>query len=148
MSLGIFLPLYTDEYSQHVQFHLQSSKLLYGFPAGSVIKNLLLMQETQVRSLGRGDPWRRKWQPGTSLQYSCLGNSMNRGTTWATILRVTKVWDRTQQLNSNNRLLYISKLDCKLVCNFIQPDIHLFLFNFQETNTMRNNLNAHILIAC
>ena len=32
---------------------------------------------------------------GSLLQYSCLGNSMNRGTTWATILRVTKVWDRT-----------------------------------------------------
>ena len=27
------------------------------------IKRLPAMQETQVRSLGREDPWRRKWQP-------------------------------------------------------------------------------------
>ena len=27
-------------------------------------------------------PWRRKWQP---LQYSCLENSMDRGTWWATV---------------------------------------------------------------
>ena len=28
-----------------------------------VVKNLPAMQETQVQSLGREDPWRRKWQP-------------------------------------------------------------------------------------
>ena len=27
------------------------------------VKNLPVMQETQVRSLGQEDPWRRKWQP-------------------------------------------------------------------------------------
>jgi len=35
----------------------------WGFPGGSVIKNLLLMQEMCVQSLGQGDPWRREWQP-------------------------------------------------------------------------------------
>ena len=35
----------------------------YGFPGGSMVKNLPATQETQVRSLGREDPWRRKWQP-------------------------------------------------------------------------------------
>ena len=28
-----------------------------------LVKNLPAMQETQVRSLGWGHPWRRKWQP-------------------------------------------------------------------------------------
>ena len=30
--------------------------------ADSVVKNLLAMQEMQVRSLGREIPWRRAWQ--------------------------------------------------------------------------------------
>jgi len=28
-----------------------------------MVKNLLAMQETWVRSLGQEDPWRRAWQP-------------------------------------------------------------------------------------
>ena len=37
-----------------------------GFPGGSVVHNQPARQkpqETQVRSLGWEDPWRRKWQP-------------------------------------------------------------------------------------
>ena len=35
----------------------------WGFPGGSVVKDLPAMQETQVQSLGWEDPlWRRKWQ--------------------------------------------------------------------------------------
>ena len=39
-----------------------------GFPGGSVVMNSLVkpVQETQemwVQSLGREDPWKRKWQP-------------------------------------------------------------------------------------
>ena len=33
------------------------------------------------------------------LQYSCLGNIMDRGTWWATVHRVTKDLNTTQQLN-------------------------------------------------
>ena len=39
---------------------------IWGFPGGSVVKNLPAMQETQemqVQSLGWEDPQRRKWQP-------------------------------------------------------------------------------------
>ena len=28
-----------------------------------MVKHLPAMRETQVQSLGREDPWRRKWQP-------------------------------------------------------------------------------------
>ena len=33
-------------------------------------------------------PWRRKWQP----TYSCWGNPMDRGVSWATVCGVTKSW--------------------------------------------------------
>ena len=34
-------------------------------------------------------PWRREWQP---TQYSCLEDSMDRGTWWATVHGVAKSW--------------------------------------------------------
>ena len=33
-----------------------------GFLVAQMVKNLPAMQETRVLSLGREDPWRRKWQ--------------------------------------------------------------------------------------
>jgi len=36
---------------------------------------------------------------GNPLQYSCLENSMDRGTWRATVHRVTKSWTRLKQLN-------------------------------------------------
>ena len=57
---------------------------------GSVLKNLLAVQETQGsssipglgRSLGGGN--------GTPLQHSCLENPMDRGAWWAKAHRITK----------------------------------------------------------
>ena len=48
----------------------------------------------QCRKLGfspwvRKILWRRKRQP---MQYSCLGNSMDKGAWWATVHGVTKSW--------------------------------------------------------
>ena len=40
-------------------------------------KNLLAKQETQVQYLGPEDPLEEK--NGNPLQYSCLGNPMDRG---------------------------------------------------------------------
>ena len=49
-------------------------------------------------------PWSRR-SPGEgndkSLQYSCLGNSMDRGTWLTTVHGVAKEPDRTEQLNYN-----------------------------------------------
>ena len=39
---------------------------------------------------------------GNPLQYSCLGNSMNRGTWWATVHRVTKHWTQLRRLSSSS----------------------------------------------
>ena len=39
---------------------------------------------------------------GNLLQYSCLGNPMDRGAWWATVHGVAKELDITWQLNNNN----------------------------------------------
>ena len=67
-----------------------------GFPGGSVVKNLPAKAGNagsipgSGRSLGEG-----KCNP---LQYSCLGNSMDRGAWWAIVHGVTKESDMTEQL--------------------------------------------------
>ena len=61
----------------------------YGFPGGSVVKNLPVIQETGVWSLSGRFPGERNGNP---LQYSCLENSTDRGA-WRTIFhRDTKSW--------------------------------------------------------
>ena len=51
------------------------------------------MQETRVQSLAREDPWRREWLD--PLQYSCLGNLVDRGARQATVQGVTKELNTT-----------------------------------------------------
>ena len=59
-----------------------------GFPGGSVVKSQPANAENagsipgSGRSPGEGN--------GTPLQYSCLGNPMERGAWWATVHRITK----------------------------------------------------------
>ena len=55
-----------------------------------MVKNLSVMQESQVRSLGQEDTL--EMGMATPLQYSCLENPMDRGAWWATVHRVTKSW--------------------------------------------------------
>ena len=71
-----------------------------GFPVGSVVKNLPAQAgaigDTGLisgleRSLGRGN--------GNPLQYSCLGNPMDRGAWWATVHRVTKSQTQLKRLS-------------------------------------------------
>ena len=47
-------------------------------------KNLLVMQETQVPSLGQKDPLEKGM--AKPLQYSCLDNPMDKGAWWTTLL--------------------------------------------------------------
>ena len=60
-----------------------------GFPGGSVVKNPSVNAGDAslilglVRSPGEGN--------GNPLQYSCLGNPMDRGVWWATVHRVTEL---------------------------------------------------------
>ena len=70
-----------------------------GFPGGSVVKNLLINAGDMGsipglgRSHGEGN--------GNPLQYSCLGNPMDRGAWQATVHGVTNA---TEQLNNNNSI--------------------------------------------
>ena len=52
------------------------------------IRNLLTMKEREVRSLGQEDTLEKGM--ATTLQYSCLENSMSRGAWRATVHGVTK----------------------------------------------------------
>ena len=65
-----------------------------GFPGGSVIKkpsaNAGDICLIPGRSPGGGN--------GNPLQYSCLGNSMDRGALWAVVYGVAKEWDTAEQL--------------------------------------------------
>ena len=61
------------------------------FPGGSVVKNLPTNARNvgdvgSIPGLGRS-PGRRNGNP---LQYSCLGNPMNRGAWWATVQQAAK----------------------------------------------------------
>ena len=86
----------------HRHFLIQSQrKNGYGFPGGAVMKNppasagdtgLIPGSE---RSPGGGN--------GNPLQYSCLGNPMDRGAWWATVHGATRVLDTTEQLKKNNK---------------------------------------------
>ena len=66
---------------------------LWGFPGGSVVKNLPVnvgdagLIPGLGRSPGEGN--------GNPLQYSCLGNPMDRGTWQVTVHGVTKEVDTT-----------------------------------------------------
>ena len=67
---------------------------------GSVIQNLsaLIGDSSSISASGK-PPAERNNNP---LQYSCLGNPMDRGAWRATVHGVTKESDTTQWLNSNN----------------------------------------------
>ena len=62
-----------------------------GFLGGSGVTNLFINAGVAGLIPGSGRfPWRRKWNP---LQYSCLGNPMNKGTQWATVHGIAKKLD-------------------------------------------------------
>ena len=63
---------------------------MYGFPGGSVVKNLLASAGDLVSIPGLGrSPVGGNDNP---LQYSCLENSMDRRACRATVHGVTKSW--------------------------------------------------------
>ena len=64
-----------------------------GFPGGSVVKN----PHTKAGDMGLIPESGRSPGEGNDnpLQYSCLGNPMDRGAWWATVHGVTKESDTT-----------------------------------------------------
>ena len=70
-----------------------------------MVKNLPVMQEAWVQSLGRKGPLQKK-ENGNSLQYSCLENPMDRGVWQATVHGVAKSQTqlRNQHTHTHTRL--------------------------------------------
>ena len=67
--------------------------IVRGFPDGSAVKN----QPANARDTGSITGSKRSPGEGNNnpLQYSCLGNPMQRGSWWATVCGVTKESDMT-----------------------------------------------------
>ena len=59
-----------------------------------MVKNLPAKKEMQVQSLGQEDLSPGEGN-GNPLQYSCLGNPMERAAWWATVRGATKGLDTT-----------------------------------------------------
>ena len=74
-----------------------------GFPGGSAIKNLS-DNAGDARDAGSISGWGRAPGVGNGnpLQYSCLGNLVDRGAWWATVPGIAKESDRTEQLSPNS----------------------------------------------
>ena len=80
---------------------LAHATVALGFLSDSVVKNPPAKQETWFRISGSGrTPGEGN---GNLLQFSCLGNPMDRGTWWATVHGVSKEPAMTWQLNSNKQ---------------------------------------------
>ena len=77
--------------------------LYWGFPGGSVVKNL----PASARDAGSMPGWGRSpgGGNGNPLQYSCLGNPMDRGDWQATVQGVAKESKTTERLINNMPML-------------------------------------------
>ena len=85
---------------------LSSSEVssLLGFPGGSVVKNMPADagEEDSIPGSGRSP----EGGNGNPLQYSCLGNPINRGALQATVHGVTKKSDTTEKRSMHTRHHY------------------------------------------
>ena len=83
----------TNQIKKHYskQTHRKSTKNSFGFPSGTVVKNLPANAgDTRDASSIPGSGIYPGGRNGYSLQYSCLRNPMNRGAWWATICGAAK----------------------------------------------------------
>ena len=85
-----------------------------GFPCGSVVKNLPA-NAGDIRYVGSIPGSGRSLEEGNGnpLQYSCLGNPMDRGAWQATVLGVAKSWTRLSTHRCISCLLSYNKLPLK-----------------------------------
>ena len=73
---------------------LKENTAMMGFPGGSVVKKKKKKKSVNAGDSGSIPGLGRSPEEGNDnpLQYSCLGNPMDRGTWWATVHGVTKSW--------------------------------------------------------
>ena len=94
-----------DNYGGPYELFWKGLKAGMGFPGSSVVKNL----PTNIGNTGSISGLRRSSGEGNGspLQYSCLGNPMDRGA-WCATDRGLKESDTAQQLNNNKSRAKIS----------------------------------------
>ena len=78
-----------------------------GFPGGSVVKNLPV-NAGDMNSIPESGRSPGEWN-GNPVQYSCMGNPIDRGAWWAT---VHKESGTTERLNSNSK--NVTNKNCEL----------------------------------
>ena len=87
--------------------------LIWGFPGGSVVKNLPANAGDSGAIPGhRRSPVGGKGNP---LQYSCLGNPVDRGAWWAAVYGFAQSWTRLKQLSSSNSSVYMFILTAECI---------------------------------
>ena len=90
----ILYQLSHQESPPHFLFHFQTVKVMQGFSGGSIVKTPSAnagdtsLMPGLARSPGEGND--------NLLQYSCLGNPMDREDWWAIVHEVAKELDMTQ----------------------------------------------------
>ena len=79
-----------------------------GFPGGSVVKN----PPANAGDVGSISEWGRSAEEGNGnpLQYSCLGNGMDRGAWWATVSKRVRhnLATKPQHFKKKNNHVYVS----------------------------------------
>ena len=87
-------------WSIKTQVFIYSTRQVGGFPGGSAVKNPPANAGDSGFIPGSGrSPGEENGNP---LQYSCLGNAMDRGAWWATVHGVAKQTGTTERLNNSN----------------------------------------------
>ena len=99
----------------------------WGFPGGSVVKNVTASTEDtrdvgSIPGLGRSPGGRN----GNPLQYSCLGNPMDRGPWQATVHGVTK--SLTQLCANTHTHTHTCAWYCTVSTNPLRTDVFLLFY--------------------
>ena len=88
---------------------------LMGFPGGLMVKNLPA-NAGDARDAGLIPGLKRflKEGNGNSVQYSCLGNLMDRGACWATVHEVAKSQTQLSNYTKDKSIVLVLSKDLKL----------------------------------
>ena len=102
---------------------------IWGFPGGSKVKYPSPNAGDAGLTPGLGRPLGER--NGNPLQYSCLGNPMDRGAWRAAIHGVTK--SGTQRLNNNNYISIVNRTEASLnLGKILVPEIFIHIAEGRE----------------
>ena len=112
----------------------------FSFPGSSVVKNPSANAgDTRDAGLILGLGRSLVVKNGNSLQYSCLENSMDRGTWWTTVNRVAKSWT---WLSTQTHIIFFSRKKF-ILKNLLSLNLHKF-FNLSYYNIGEFLQNDHL----